>query len=440
MLRHRLFAAVILIACAWSCAPPSVAPAGAHDASLSAGAARRVAQDLPDGSLLAVPSGPRSTAACDQFVWTIDVSTWQGNIDWAAVRARGVAGAWIKVSGSDGGNYRDGRATVNLVNATAAGIPWGTYHFASPHPGDAIAQAQWAVAQGYGKGTLWPALDMESNPAGMSGPALDQWALDFNGEVARLTGRRSIIYVGAYFAGFGTNPALTQYPLWIPNYGNNVAWSNPCQRSSPPVPNVWGPVGWSSWQHNSTTRIPGIPANSVDMNITTPELWAQMTGAGVEPNPAPTDDPAAAEQVVWGPGSRGPKVAQIQRIVGAAPDGMYGPQTKAYVTRWQNFLGVYPDDGIWGPDTETATKRLFDALASSTPPGRPTVGYGTRSQDVCDAQALLNDNGYELDIDCAFGPATNHVLVDWQDRNGIPHGYPITSIDAPTWHTLGQAA
>lgn len=387
----------------------------------------------------AVNSGPASSQSCNSFVWTIDVSRWQGSIDWRAVKARGVAGAWIKTSGSDGGNYADPLARGNIIGATAVGMPWGTYHFASPAPGNAVAQAQFALQQGYGKGTLWPTLDLEWNPAGMSGPALDQWALDFNGEVRRQTGRTSIIYGGAYFAGWGTNPALTQYPLWIANYGSNVAWSNPCQRSSPPVPNAWGSIGWSVWQHNSTTRIDGIAANSVDMNITTPELWGRMTGAGVEENPSPTDDPAAADQIVWGVGSRGPKVAQIQRIVGAPADGVYGPQTKAYVTRWQNFLGVYPDDGVWGPDTEAATQRLFEALAGA-PRGRPRVGYGTRSQDVCDAQALLDDNGYDLDIDCVFGPATNHVVVDWQDRNGIPHGLPFSVLDAPTWESLGQVA
>jgi hypothetical protein len=39
-----------------------------------------------------------------------------------------------------------------------------------------------------------------------------------------------------------------------------------------------------------------------------------------------------------------------------------------------------------------------------------------------------------------FGPATNHVVVDWQDRNGIPHGLPFSVLDQPTWESLGQVA
>lgn len=52
-------------------------------------------------------------------------------------------------------------------------------------------------------------------------------------------------------------------------------------------------------------------------------------------------------------GSRGGTVASIQRIVGAYPDGVFGPRTRAAVQRWQSANGLVAD-GIVGPLTSRA--------------------------------------------------------------------------------------
>src|SRR5262245_16395336 len=69
----------------------------------------------------------------------IDVSHWQGSIDWASVAAGGKKFAIIKSSGSDGstsgaanGDYSDSQFTINAAGATAAGLKIGVYHFADP--------------------------------------------------------------------------------------------------------------------------------------------------------------------------------------------------------------------------------------------------------------------------------------------------------------------
>jgi hypothetical protein len=73
----------------------------------------------------------------------IDVSRHQGAIDWGAVGASTspkIAFAWIKAS--TGVNAPQPRFATNARGARAAGIPWGGYHWATPAPGDAVAEAR----------------------------------------------------------------------------------------------------------------------------------------------------------------------------------------------------------------------------------------------------------------------------------------------------------
>jgi lysozyme len=55
----------------------------------------------------------------------IDVSHWQGAIDWAKVKAAGIQFAIIKSGGSDAGFYTDPRWEENYRNAKANGIAVG---------------------------------------------------------------------------------------------------------------------------------------------------------------------------------------------------------------------------------------------------------------------------------------------------------------------------
>ena len=68
--------------------------------------------------------GPLPT---DFAVHGIDVSKYQGNIDWAAVRDSGVQFAWIK--STEGGDRIDSKFQANFEEAKEAGVPRGAYHF-----------------------------------------------------------------------------------------------------------------------------------------------------------------------------------------------------------------------------------------------------------------------------------------------------------------------
>ncbi len=92
----------------------------------------------------------------------IDISHWQGTIDWNGVAGAGKRFAYMKAS--EGTSYRDPTYPTNRDQAKALGLYVGAYHFAQPGrtPGDAVAEADFflAVSQ-LAAGDLLPALDLE---------------------------------------------------------------------------------------------------------------------------------------------------------------------------------------------------------------------------------------------------------------------------------------
>ncbi len=75
----------------------------------------------------------------DYPVWGVDVSHYQGEIDWEALRAQGVRFAFIKAT--EGSSHVDERFAQNADGASAAGVPAGAYHFFSfESPGQTQAE------------------------------------------------------------------------------------------------------------------------------------------------------------------------------------------------------------------------------------------------------------------------------------------------------------
>src|SRR5271168_387517 len=98
----------------------------------------------------------------DYPIHGIDVSKYQGDIDWNAVRASGVKFAWIKAT--EGGDRVDEKFAQNWAMAKAAGVPRGAYHFAYwCRPAD--EQAAWFITNvPNDPSALPPVLDVEWNP------------------------------------------------------------------------------------------------------------------------------------------------------------------------------------------------------------------------------------------------------------------------------------
>ena len=202
----------------------------------------------------------------------IDVSHWQGTIDWSAVAADGVEFAFVKAT--EGGDYTDPRFAANWAGARQAGVVRGAYHFYRPQT-DAMAQAAHFLGTvTLASGDLPPVLDVEVTD-GRSADAVAAGVRTWLQEVERVTGRRPIIYTRASFWTAQMGSGFGGYPLWVAHYG--VA--------SPSIPAGWS--GWTFWQHSDAGRVDGI-SGGVDLD------WFNGGHAELEAFIASGQTPAAA--------------------------------------------------------------------------------------------------------------------------------------------------
>ncbi len=202
------------------------------------------------------------------YIEGIDVSHWQGTINWAKVAAAGKQFAFIKATDglvqSDGTMFVDNMYATNRAQAEANGIRVGAYHFARPDSsaGDAVAEADHFIATAaWQSGELLPVLDLEIT-GGLSTAKLQAWVQTFLDRIFQQTGVRAIIYVSPYFwssnMGDTTQFAVNGYKvLWIAH------WTTADQ---PKVPaSNWNGNGWTFWQYTSSGSVSGISGN-VDLD------------------------------------------------------------------------------------------------------------------------------------------------------------------------------
>jgi GH25 family lysozyme M1 (1,4-beta-N-acetylmuramidase) len=206
-------------------------------------------------SLTLVAASPPTAAKAATYPPGIDVSHWQGTINWSKVAAAGIRFAIHKASG---GRFDvDPMYTTNRGGARRAGIKWGAYHFARPGTGsnDAVAQANHFVNTALLKsGNIIPALDLEVT-GGLGTTALRKWVSAWLGRVKTRMGVKPMIYTSPNFwkTYMGNTTAFADHGykiLWIAHYTSN---------SSPSVPaNNWGGNSWTFWQWTSCRSVPGI--------------------------------------------------------------------------------------------------------------------------------------------------------------------------------------
>jgi GH25 family lysozyme M1 (1,4-beta-N-acetylmuramidase) len=201
------------------------------------------------------------------YIEGIDVSHWQGTINWSKVAAAGKQFAFIKASDghilSDGTMFVDDMYATNRAQAEANGIKVGAYHFADPDatPGDAVAEADHFIATADWKpGELLPVLDLETT-GGLSVTDLQAWVQAFLDRIFQQTGVKAIIYVSPSFwekqMGNTKQFAVNGYKvLWIAHWGVN----------SPRVPaGNWNNNSWTFWQYTSSGSVSGI-SGRVDLD------------------------------------------------------------------------------------------------------------------------------------------------------------------------------
>ena len=202
------------------------------------------------------------TAGCD-------VSAFQQNIDWNEVKAGGYLFAFIKAS--EGVSVVDQYFQANWVNAKAAGVLRGAYHFFRASV-DGVKQAEMFLSLMPRDYDLPPVLDLEVTD-GQDAQTVIDGALAWLDAVEASIGRKPIIYTGLGFEEkIGNPPQLAAYPLWCAQYDG---------QASPSIVPPWN--SWQFWQWTDgdyiPNTIPGIgPCDSDWFNGSLAELQAFCKG------------------------------------------------------------------------------------------------------------------------------------------------------------------
>lgn len=148
----------------------------------------------------------------------IDVSEWQGNIDFAEVARDGIEVVYIRAS--EGNNYVDPHFRENYEKAKANGLKTGFYHFlTATNVEEAIEEAEFFVSNIKG---LEPecklAMDFEVfNGVGVN--EINKISIAFLEKVEELSKKECVIYSDAYNAREVFSEELAKrYPIWVADY------------------------------------------------------------------------------------------------------------------------------------------------------------------------------------------------------------------------------
>jgi lysozyme len=184
----------------------------------------------------------------------IDVSRYQNNIDWKAVKqmkVKDIAISFSFIKATEGSEDVDKKFKRNWKAAKEAGLPRGAYHFFNPYR-DGRTQAQNFIDEvTLQKGDLPPVLDIEQTGT-VTKAVLQQRINDWLTIVEKEYNVKPIIYTGAVFYEKYLAGKFDAYPLWVAHY---LIKDKPRVRRN-----------WSFWQHNESGRVNGIDAH-VDFNV-----------------------------------------------------------------------------------------------------------------------------------------------------------------------------
>lgn len=258
----------------------------------------------------------------------IDVSTYQGEIDFSAIKATGIEAVYIRSSfGSEG---VDDRFEENRRGFAQVGLPYGFYHFLEAQtPEEARAEARRFAALIRGTGyTCRPVLDFEVD-RNLSDEQISAIVTAFLAELADLTGVTPMLYADVSTA-VRLSPSLNVYPLWIAQWEVEAP-----QLSDTP----W--ESWTGWQYSSRGRVDGIRDN-VDLDRFTDGILLREEETGF-------DYTIRRSDTLWAIARRfGTTVTELARLNGIAdPNRIYAGEALRVPNLGSLTYQVRRGDTLW---------------------------------------------------------------------------------------------
>jgi len=186
----------------------------------------------------------------------IDVSHWQGHIDWKKVAKDDDNIKFVIVKATQGTSVVDPYFKTNVINAHKAGLEVGAYHFANfRNLNEAMKESNFFASNVKKIGVKFEkglALDLETNRGNLNKKQLTDAVIAFLDNLHKLTGAKVILYTNKHFYDnlLDMRRLLPKYKLWIARYGV----SDP------------GVEGYDMWQYTDHGKVDGI-SGYVDMDV-----------------------------------------------------------------------------------------------------------------------------------------------------------------------------
>ena len=153
----------------------------------------------------------------------MDVSEWQGNIDWKQVKRSDIDFAFVRIS--YGLTHEDYTYDENMTNAELAGVPTGTYVYSTAlSTTTALKEAQLAISKMQGYKVSYPVVyDLEYAKASkLSAKTVSEMALTFCNEVRR-AGYYPMVYCNTnWYDNYIDWSLLSGVDVWIARYGDTI--------------------------------------------------------------------------------------------------------------------------------------------------------------------------------------------------------------------------
>lgn len=272
----------------------------------------------------------------------IDVSKFQGKVDWAKVKTQ-VDGAIIRLGYSgyaSGKIIKDSTTEINVQECTALNIPFGVYFFpCSINKSEAQAEAKWILNQVSDYKLSLPIfLDSEvadvTNKSGRADKLSKQLRTDLLVTILNeLQANGYAVGVYASTAWFNSNLDVSKFPkntkLWVAQYASKCKYKGT----------------HTAWQYTSSAKISGV-STKCDLSYYYEDFTAktELEPAKEEQQKEEYNMPTIKK----GCKSKAVKIWQI--IIGVEADGIFGANTERKTIEWQAQHGL-TKDGIVGSKT-----------------------------------------------------------------------------------------
>jgi GH25 family lysozyme M1 (1,4-beta-N-acetylmuramidase) len=187
----------------------------------------------------------------------LDVSVYQGTINWTSVKNAGISFVVIRAGH---GSTVDTNFATNWAGAKSVGLVRGAYWYVSPSASPSLAADAQSVATTFVNtvkpktGDLRLSIDFEDTTTGLSKADMQTWMQACVTQIQSMTHQPPLIYCSPslwtqLMPSTATNMGC---PLWIANW----------DVSSPTIPAPWASTGYAFWQYHvaASGTVPGINA------------------------------------------------------------------------------------------------------------------------------------------------------------------------------------